>query len=271
MKRRLSAAGIVAALTAVGPTVAASEHECLIEPSKTVDVRASSEGVLKAVLVDRGDRVRQGQVLALLEAGPEQAANVLAKYRAETESALQAADTRLAFAKRKAQRMDELHKQNFVSAQARDEAFAELGLAEAQDREARENKRIAQLEELRSGAVLGQRTVTSPVTGIVVERGLNAGEVVTNDSKKAIFRLAVLDPLHIEVVVPVAKYGSIKPGMRAEIIPEVAITKGKLFARVKIIDRMVDAPSGTFGVRLELANPHYAVPSGIKCKARFPD
>ena len=87
----------------------------------------------------------------------------------------------------------------------------------------------------------------------------------------AIFRLVVLDPLHVEVVVPVAKYGSIKPGMRAEIIPEVAVGKSKLVARVKVIDRMVDAPSGTFGVRLELANPNYDIPSGIKCKARFPD
>jgi RND family efflux transporter MFP subunit len=269
--RGFSAVAIFAAVVASGSPAAASEHDCLIEPHKTVDVRASAEGVLKEVLVDRGDRVRQGQVLALLESGPEQAANVLAKYRAETESALNAANTRLAFAKRKAQRMDDLQKQNFVSAQARDEAFAELGLAEAQEKEARENKRIAQLEELRSGAILNQRTVTSPVTGIVVERGLHAGEVVTNDSKRSIFRLAVLDPLHVEVVVPVAKYGSIKPGMRAEIIPEVAVTKGKLFARVKIIDRTVDAPSGTFGVRLELANPDYKVPSGIKCKARFPD
>ena len=111
----------------------------------------------------------------------------------------------------------------------------------------------------------------SPVTSIVVERGLHAGEVVTNDSKRAILRLAVLDPLHIEVVVPVAKYGSIKHGMRAEIFPEVVVTNGRLFAHVKIIDRTVDAPSGTFGVRLELANPNYKVPSGSKCKARFPE
>ena len=35
-------------------------------------------------------------------------------------------------------------------------------------------------------------------------------------------------------------------------------------------DRVVDAASGTFGVRLELPNPGYRLPAGLKCKVRFP-
>ena len=40
-------------------------------------------------------------------------------------------------------------------------------------------------------------------------------------------------------------------------------------ARVTVVDRVVDAASGTFGVRLELPNPDYRLPAGLKCKVRF--
>jgi multidrug efflux pump subunit AcrA (membrane-fusion protein) len=38
---------------------------------------------------------------------------------------------------------------------------------------------------------------------------------------------------------------------------------------VTVVDRVVDAASGTFGVRLEVPNPNYRLPAGLKCKARF--
>ncbi|MBE0597923.1 MAG: hypothetical protein IH614_11695 [Desulfuromonadales bacterium] len=61
----------------------------------------------------------------------------------------------------------------------------------------------------------------------------------------------------------------IKKGMRGEVIPEAPVG-GKLQAEVIIVDRMVDAASGTFGVRLQLPNASLRVPPGIKCRVRFP-
>jgi len=40
-------------------------------------------------------------------------------------------------------------------------------------------------------------------------------------------------------------------------------------ARVTVVDRVLDAASGTFGVRLALANPEGRIPAGIRCKVRF--
>jgi membrane fusion protein, multidrug efflux system len=39
---------------------------------------------------------------------------------------------------------------------------------------------------------------------------------------------------------------------------------------VKVVDHVIDAASGTFGIRLELKNPDYSLPAGLKCKVRFP-
>jgi multidrug efflux pump subunit AcrA (membrane-fusion protein) len=42
----------------------AQEFDCVIEARQSVDVRASAEGVIEAVLVQRGDMVKKGQPLA---------------------------------------------------------------------------------------------------------------------------------------------------------------------------------------------------------------
>jgi multidrug efflux pump subunit AcrA (membrane-fusion protein) len=39
---------------------------------------------------------------------------------------------------------------------------------------------------------------------------------------------------------------------------------------VSIVDRVIDAASGTFGVRLTMPNPGHAVPAGLKCMVEFP-
>ena len=39
---------------------------------------------------------------------------------------------------------------------------------------------------------------------------------------------------------------------------------------VTVVDQVFDAASGTIGIRLELSNPDYAIPAGLKCQVRFP-
>jgi multidrug efflux pump subunit AcrA (membrane-fusion protein) len=56
--------------------------------------------------------------------------------------------------------------------------------------------------------------------------------------------------------------------MTAEVRPEFPEPR-KYSARVIIVDRVIDAASGTFGVRLELPNPNYFLPAGLKCKVVF--
>jgi membrane fusion protein (multidrug efflux system) len=72
------------------------------------------------------------------------------------------------------------------------------------------------------------------------------------------------------VVVPVSLYGQIKNGDQAEVRPEPPF--GEVYpAKVVIVDRVVDAASGTFGLRLELPNKKGELPAGLKCNVTFPD
>jgi len=131
--------------------------------------------------------------------------------------------------------------------------------------EARDNKRLAELELMRSMEVVKRMTIYSPITGVVMERFLSSGEHVED---QPILQLAQIDPLNVEVFAPVDLLESIKVDMVAEVRPEKA-GGGVFEARVKIVDRVVDAASGTFGVRLELPNPEYRLSAGLKCKVTF--
>lgn len=252
----------------IAQTALAQQHDCMIEARQAIEVRSPVEAVIESVRVKRGDLVTKGQVLVTLESGPERAALALAQSRAQAVGEIGAAEARVDIASKKLRRADELIKQNFISVNARDEAVAEHKLANEELRRARENQKIAAFEAKRAAEVLALRTIRSPFNGVVVEVLLKPGEFGAITFKDPILRLAELDPLHVEVILPVSLYGSIKQGQRATVVPESPVG-GRYETVVKIVDRVVDAASGTFGVRLELANKNRTIPAGLRCRVQF--
>jgi multidrug efflux pump subunit AcrA (membrane-fusion protein) len=166
---------------------------------------------------------------------------------------------------RKNKQNEELYKKGAVPFSQKDEAETNRILAEQALQEELENKRLADLELKRATEVFNRMTIRSPIQGVVVERFLSPGEYIENQS---ILKIAQIDPLNVEVIIPVALFLSIRVGEKAKVIPEAPIG-GQYTAEVKIVDRVIDAASGTFGVRLELPNPNYKLPAGLKCKVIF--
>jgi len=240
----------------------------MIEARQTVEIRSPVEGVIEAVHLRRGAEVRKGQLIASLHSGPERAALNLARSRAVMEGEVKSAEARVELSRKKFERADELQKKNFVSASARDDAEAELRLASEQLRAAQENRSLAELEVKRAEEVLAQREIRSPVTGIIVDVILRPGELTSSNQKDPIARVVEVDPLNVELILPVSEFGNIKTGRRATVMPEKPVG-GTYQARVEVVDQMFDAASGTFGVRLTLPNPQRRIPAGLKCKARF--
>lgn len=248
----------------------AATFECLIEPTQTVDISSPVTGLLEKVNVRRGDKVYKGQVIATLESKSETASAALAHYKSEMTAPTTTAENKVDFAKRKFQRRQEMYEQKYMSAQDRDEAESEMKLAESELKLAQENKEIAKLEWQQQSSLLNLRTIRSPFDGIVVNQIIFPGEVVEpSGQKKAILKLAQLNPLRVYVILPMAAFGKVKTGMKVGVNPELPVG-GHYSGNVLIIDRIVDAASGTFGVFLEIANPKLTVPAGVKCKAEFP-
>lgn len=212
----LARVGVAVVLAGLLPTPAASgsnqELNCLIHPEVVITITAPVGGLLETVQVDRGDLVREGQVLATLDTRVERATGAVQHAQAELS-----------------------------------------------------NRRLADLELQRTTAEVALRTIKSPVNGVVVERFMHPGEF---PKQEKILKLAQIDPLRVEVYVPVAMLGKIAVGKTAYVKPESPVT-GEYAAKVTVVDRVVDAASGTFGVRLELPNHDLKLPAGLKCTVRF--
>lgn len=214
------------------------ELDCIIEPYLVVNVGSEVPGVLEKVEVDRGSIVKKGQILARLQSKVEQANVDLIKARLE-------------FAIRDHKRNSELYKDGVIPFYDMDKAETNLEIVK---------RELKQAEE-----VLERRIIRSPIDGVVVERFLSAGERV---EEQPIIKIAQIDPLNVEVIAPLSMLGSVKVGDHAEVIPEKPV--GRVYnGKVKIVDRVIDAASGTFGIRVEVPNPKHSLPAGLKCRVRF--
>ena len=195
-----------------GVGAAGGDLTCLIQPKSVITITTPVAGLLETLSVDRGDLVKEDQILAVIDTSVERATGAV-QY-----------------------------------------AHAELT-----------NKHLADLELQRTSAEINLRTMRSPITGVVVERFMSQGEFSKQDK---ILKLAQIDPLYVEVFAPVSMLGKVAVGQSAQIKPEAPIG-GSYTAKITVVDRVVDAASGTFGVRLEMRNPDYKLPAGLKCSVQF--
>lgn len=257
--------GVVCVCTA--PLVAEDlgEFEGLIEPFALVNVGTPVAGVVSDVKVKRSSSVEQGESLVVLESSVEETVVARAKVLAAVEGEIKLQKESLAFAKRMHKRVEELFGSDVISAEKYDQAATEVRLARARLQKAEENKAIARLDLQKARAMLSRRTIQSPISGIVVERFVSPGELVDN---QPLLVVAQMDPLRVEVVLPASLFNKIQPGMLANVFPETENGDG-FKSTVSIVDRVIDPASGTFGVRLDLPNSDYRLPSGLKCLVRF--
>ena len=244
------------------------ELDALMRPFELVDVGAAADGLVESVLVERGDLVEQGQVLALLDFGVERASTDLAKARAEADSTLQMAHVDLADREVTHARYEAMHEKGIVPEEILQRTLTDKRLAELAVSRAQEDRLAADLEYSRAKALLARGTVKSPVRGVVTKRLLSPGELVSRSGQDTILQIAQIDPLIVELNAPVELLGRITVGMSAEVLPEEPVG-GSYTAEVTVVDRVIDTASGTFGVRLRLPNTDYRLPAGLRCRLRF--
>jgi RND family efflux transporter MFP subunit len=239
------------------------EYEGLIVPFEIVDIGSPSEGIVASVTVDRSSPIEKGQVLVELESSAERATLEKVRNVATFDGEIGLQEARLAFARRYNERVKNLMA---IPPHEKDQAETEIVLTEKLLKSARERRTEARLELNRARIALEECQIRSPISGVVVERYVSPGEYV---SSQPLMRVAQVDPLRVEVIVPADVFGRIAPGMTATIVPELTLY-GEQTATVTIVDKIIDSASNTFGVRLELPNAEGELPAGLKCAVRFP-
>ncbi|PID59955.1 MAG: efflux transporter periplasmic adaptor subunit [Gammaproteobacteria bacterium] len=241
-----------------------ADLDCVVEPSEVVNVGSAVPGLLADAFFERGDAVAAGDILGRLESNVERATLDIAREAANGLATLELRKANAEFGERTLVRNDELMRQRVISRQTRDQVATEAKIAGFQVRQEVESQRLARLEVRRAEASLERRMVRSPITGRVVQRFKSAGEYVDGD---AIYEVARLDPLAVDVIVPVEYLGFVREGAEAAVRLDLPARIGEqISAKVDRVDPVADAASGTFGVRLLMPNPSGEIPAGVRCQ-----
>jgi len=111
-------------------------HDCIIQPFIATELGSPATGILEELLVDRGDRVTKGMVVARLRSDLEQASLDLATARAESTVIIELGRERVSLLKKEVARVSELHVKQISSTVQYDKSLSELQQAVLQLRQA---------------------------------------------------------------------------------------------------------------------------------------
>jgi RND family efflux transporter MFP subunit len=160
-------------------------------------VRAELGGSVLQVSVDEGESVRRGQVIARIEAA------TLDDARRSAETALKAAQTQLAVTEREAERTEQLVAAGALAAREVDLARSNVSAAQAQVADAQSRLVAAQKQ-------LGDAIVRAPITGVVSDRAVNTGDIVTAGTP--LFTVINPSSMRLEASVPSDELGALRVG-----------------------------------------------------------
>lgn len=229
-----------------------------LQAYNSAPIFARTNGYVRRWLVDIGDNVRAGEVLAILDA-PE-VDQQLAAARAD----LQTARANQELARSTATRWSGLLAKDAVSKQETDEKLGDFKAKSAA-------ANAAAAEVARLGATQGFTRLVAPFAGTITSRSTQIGQLVTAGAtgSSPLFTVSDISRIRIYVRVPQGVSGQIRVGMHASLaLPEYP---GRSFDAV--LTRTADAidpASGTVLVELQAPNGDRALKPGAYAQVTFP-
>jgi RND family efflux transporter MFP subunit len=175
-------------------------------------IYARTNGYLKRWLVDIGDQVKAGQLLAEIEA-PE-----VDRELDQAHAARAQAKAHLDLARITADRYNSLLKDEAVSPQEVDEKY---GIHQARKADyAAAEANIRRLEQMKSF-----QRVTAPFAGTIVARNIDVGSLIQAGSSSSsgwLFKISQTETIRVHAAVPQSSMGMIKAGMTVDlVVPEL--------------------------------------------------
>lgn len=204
-----------------------------IEAFAEADIIARVEGEVREVLVEEGDDVQQGQVLARLDGD---------RLRLE----LSESRARLRKMQRDFERNEELRERGLISEGDFEKLRYDLESLQA-------SFNLASLE-------LDYTQIRAPITGVISERFIKLGNTI-NVGEPA-FHVTSFDPLVAYMHVPEREYRRIKAGQPVVIEIE-ALADRETLAEVTRVSPVVDPETGTFKITIEIRDPERRIKPGM--------
>jgi RND family efflux transporter MFP subunit len=229
-----------------------------VTPRRRATVSTQITGTLTQVLIEEGDHVEKGQVLARLEDSALRAGLGAARANlASAQAQIATAQAQLTQAQADARRQEELVASGMVTKQAAEQARTAVATSVAQlDARRREADAVnAQLAQAQVN--FDYSVVRAPFAGVVTEKAAQVGEIVSPLSagggftRTGVGTIVDMDSLEIEVDVSEAYIGQVQANMPAEAVLD-AYPDWKIPAHVIAIVPAADRGKGTVKVRVAL-------------------
>ena len=217
----------------------------MLEPIRTVGVNAQLSGILLSLKAEEGHRVRQGDVLAEIDAR-------------ELEAQARSAEANLKFAQSTVERSEQMFKQQIIT-------VAEL----ERDRAAFESAKATN-EQLKTR--LGYARVTAPISGIITEKQVEAGDIVSSSTR--LFTVADVSTLVTRIMVSELEITTLRAGDVVALSVD-ALGGQKVQGRIRRIfpaadsaTRLIPVEVALSGSQLNQLRPGYTVRATLSLDRR---
>jgi RND family efflux transporter MFP subunit len=234
-------------------------------------ISARTNGYLKRRLVDIGDRVDEGALLAEISTPEiddqlEQARATLA----QTQANLQRDHANLEYADIELERDRKLVKRGEISHEEFDRQNAAAKVAKSTVRATEATIRLNEADVQRLADLQAYQKIVAPFSGVVTVRHYDSGALITADNPTTapLFRLAQIDVLRVFVDVPQVDSTAIKVGQTASVFrredPERQFT-----GTVTRIANALDPATRTMRTEVQVPNPDGALLPGMYLQVKF--
>lgn len=250
--------------TAAAPGAGGASANAVLQATGYVTARRRATvstqitGTLTEVLIEEGDHVKQGQVLARLEDSTQRAQLNSAKANVDAAQAQVAqAQAQVAQARADAQRQQELVASGMTTKQAAEQARTGLATASAVLEARRREVDAAKAQYAQAKVNFDYTVVHAPFTGVITEKAAQVGEIVSPLSagggftRTGVGTIVDMDSLEVDVDVNEAYIGQVKPDMPCEAVLD-AYPDWKIPAHVVAIVPSADRGKATVKVRVAL-------------------
>lgn len=245
-------------------TSRAQELEAISKPSADIGLSFVRPGKIAKLKIKEGERVKKGQEIAVLESEVQIVQHQILAAKANNTTRQKIATAEMLQKNRDLAKLTEANKEGAVTDSEVEHAKSEAEIANLLLEVSQFEHEQDLLKEKELGKTLKEFRLYSPDNGIIEEVYMEAGESVQGLSP--VLRLVNVDPLRIDVHVPISQIEAIKSEKKVMVrFPDGTEAKGT----VEHVSSVANAATNTLRVRINVPNAKNR-PAGEKVLVSFP-